>query len=85
VNKPLKPGDLVQQSELAYRFCFLIDAGGNALATQIEIPRGHVLMVVSNYRPPSILLAESYKDWGVFLAGDQLVVAQWKYFRRVKK
>lgn len=84
-RKPFLPGQLVRLESSVYRFCFLVGDSGNALATQIEIPKGCVLMVVSNYHPQSILEAVAYKDWGMFLAGEQLVVAQWRYFVQVKK
>lgn len=82
-RKPFLPGQLVQLKSSGDRWCFLTD-GGDAIATQFEIPPGCVLMVVSEYRPESILDGDSFKDWSIFLAGDQLVVAQWKYFVKVK-
>jgi len=76
-------GILVRLKSKDYRFCYLINPNGICSAAQLELPDPGIVMILHGYKGHNKASGEQFDDWGVFLAGDKLVVAQWKYFERL--
>jgi len=75
-----KSGNLVKIADVYYRFTnmyvYILTPAGYCSAGQVEIKHDDVLMFVRDYRDNS--------EWGIYLAGEQLVVYLKKFFVRIE-
>ena len=78
-------GLLAQLKPKGDRYVYLASENGICMSTEHKLPARCIVMVVRGYQTKTRFGDDEIyeKDWGVFLAGDKLIVAQWKYFERL--